>query len=200
RGPRASRCPASPSVLVRTMTWAKSPGLLTGPTTGVCADHVRPPLLDIDMNSNGGLPPLFATPNTYAFPLLSVRTVQPSMGLTFRLFAAGETNRWVQVLPPSEETATSIGAGEALGLFSWPLKDAQQMYTLPKNGLDDALSAHTCSLSENVVDDCIETMTEGIQVGFVPRRATVTLSVWEAAIASNPLKVYLPGKFAFRFA
>ena len=122
------------------------------------------------------------------------------MGLTFRLFAAGETNRWVQVLPPSEETATSIGAGEALGLFSWPLKDAQQMYTLPKNGLDDALSAHTCSLSENVVDDCIETMTGGIQVGFDPRRATGTLSVRETAIASNPLKVFLPGKFDVRFA
>jgi hypothetical protein len=46
----------------------------------------------------------------------------------------------------------------------------------------------------------METITGGIQVGFDPRRATGTLSVRETAIASNPLNVFVPGKFDVRFA
>src|SRR6267143_2297480 len=155
------------------------------------------------MNSNGALPLLLAMPNTYALPLLSVRTVQPSIGLTFLLFAAGETSCCVQVVPPSEEVATSIGAGAALGLFSWPLNDAQQMYTLPKNGLDDALSAQICSLSEKVVEDCLDTMTGAIHAALPatpPAAAACALSVRETPIASNPLNVLVPGKFEVRFA
>src|SRR5216683_1892240 len=97
-------------------------------TLGAGARSLRAPAMpDIDMNSNGALSALLAMPNTNALPLLSVRTVQPSIGLTFLLFAAGETSCCVHVEPPSEEVATSIGAELALGLFSWPLNDAQQM-------------------------------------------------------------------------
>ena len=75
----------------------------------------------------------------------------------------------VQVSPPSCETATCSGAGAALP-FSWPTNDAQQTYTVPKNGLDDALSAQICSLSENVVDDCRLISTGGIHAALPTRR------------------------------
>ena len=39
----------------------------------------------------------------------------------------------VHVVPPSCDTATSSGAGAALGDFSWPLNEAQHTYTVPKN-------------------------------------------------------------------
>ena len=54
------------------------------------------------------------TPNTYALPELSVRTVQPSGWAALRLSVAGPTCLVVQVSPPSEERATVNGVGSAL--------------------------------------------------------------------------------------
>lgn len=64
---------------------------------------------------------------------------------------------------------------------------------MPKNGLEAALSAQTCSLSENVVDDCLLTTTGAQpaapthQALFTPAAAARTSSVRETAIASKPL-------------
>src|SRR5438270_5218295 len=78
------------------------------------------------------------------------------------------------------------GAGAAFP-FSWPRNDAQQRYTLPKNGLEATLSAQICSLSENVVVDCFDTRTGGIQALLTLAAAAATLSVRDTATASNPL-------------
>src|SRR3954463_4074487 len=165
-GARSLRAPATPSMTGRPCTSAtkagswtgqaaarrRPPGARTAPATTCVCDQLAAPLVERDMNSNGALPPEtdVPTPKTYAVPRLSVRTVQPSSGLRWPLLADGVIWCWVQVSPPSRETATIRGAGAALP-FSWPRKDAQHTYTLPKNGLDEALSAQTCSLSENVV-------------------------------------------------
>ena len=123
-----------------------------------------------------------------------------------RLFAAAPICCTLQVSPPSCETATWSGAGAAFALSSWPRKAAQQTYTVPKKALDAALSAQTCSLSENVVDDCLE-MTTGCRHAALPASppaaASVTLSVRETAIASKPLKLASERtalRFAVRFA
>src|SRR5260370_6446168 len=128
---------------------------------------------------------------------MSVRTVQPSIGLTLLLFAAAEIGCCVHVAPPSDETATSRGAAPSRPL---PLKFAQQTYTEPKNGLDDALSAQTCSLSEKVVDDCMEARTGGIHAFLSPAAAAAGSSVRDTPLASKPLKLLLPGKFDVRLA
>ena len=63
---------------------------------------------------------------------------------------------------------------------------------MPKNGLDEALSAQICSLSENVVDDCRLMITGGIHAALPatpPPAAVCGSSVRETAIASKPLKV-----------
>ena len=73
--------------------------------------------------------------------------------------------------------------------FSCPTNAAQHTYTLPKNGLDEALSAQTCSLSLNVVDACFEMTTGSIQALALPAAAAAGLSVRETAMASKPLKV-----------
>ena len=88
--------------------------------------------------------------------------------------------------PPSRDTPTLSGAGAALP-FSWPLNCAQQTYTVPKKRLDDALSAQTCSLSENVVLDCLEMTTGGFHAALMLAAAEATSSVRETAIASKPL-------------
>jgi hypothetical protein len=62
--------------------------------------------------------------NTYSTPLLSVRSQQSWRPLPVRLLVAWLTCFWVQVSPPSVERATTMGAGRALGLFSWPRKAA----------------------------------------------------------------------------
>ena len=102
------------------------PGWVTGPATGCAVDQFEPPLVDFDISSNASCPcdELVPTPKTYAVPLLSVRIVQPSVGLRWELFAAAEICCVVQVSPPSRETATISGAGAALP-FSWPRKSAQ---------------------------------------------------------------------------
>src|SRR2546423_7000114 len=113
--------------------------------------------------------------------------VQPSSGLRWPLFAAAPIGWVCQVLPPSLETATWSCAGAARP-FSWPAKLAQQMYALPKKGLEAALSAHTCSLSEKVVDDWCDTITGCFQAAMLPAAADWTSSVLDTAMASNPLK------------
>src|SRR5919199_3552002 len=51
-GARSLRAPAMPSIVGRPITGSGTPGWVTGPTTGVGRDHVRPPSNDFDMNSN----------------------------------------------------------------------------------------------------------------------------------------------------
>src|SRR5438105_232149 len=112
--------------------------------------------------------------------------VHPSSGLRWLLLAAAPIGCSDHVLPPSDETATLSWAGAARP-FSWPTKLAQQTYTLPKNGLNDALSAQICSLSEKVVDDCFDTSTGGSHAPLLPAAAEAALSVRDTASASKPL-------------
>src|SRR6187200_626791 len=126
-GARSLRAPATPSITGRPSTGSITPGCVTGPATVCGCDQFLPPFDDTDMNSKAFLPceEDVAIPNTYALPLLSVRTVQPSSGLRWLLFAAAPIWCCVQVSPPSVETATMSGAG-AVFPFSWPLNEAQQ--------------------------------------------------------------------------
>src|SRR5918911_1661807 len=107
-GVRSLRAPATPSITGRPCTGSNAPGWLTGPDTARGRLHVDPPLSEVDMSSNGWGPACdtVPTPNTYARPRLSVRIVHPSVGLRWLLFAAAEIWCWVQVLPPSRDTAT----------------------------------------------------------------------------------------------
>src|SRR5918912_2374606 len=125
-GARSLRAPAMPSITGRPCTGSNAPGCVTGPETAVGRDHVEPPLVDRDMNSNACLPAdeSVPTPKTYAAPWLSVRTVQPSSGLRCELLAAAVIWCWVHVVPPSWDTATISGAGAALP-FSCPRNEAQ---------------------------------------------------------------------------
>src|SRR5207302_7053297 len=206
---RSLRAPVMPSISGRPCTGSKTPGWVTGPTTGVGVDHVDPPVVETDISSNVCLPAeeTVPLPNTNALPWLSVRTVHPSSGLLSRLLAAAPSGCCVHVVPPSLDTATCSCAGVACGLFSCPWNMAQQTYTLPKNGLDEALSAQICSLSENVVFDCLEMSTGGIHAflaacscACVPvRDAVATSSVREIPMASKPLNADPVGKFDVRF-
>ena len=45
---------------------------------------------------------------------------------------------------------------------------------LPKNGLDSALSAHTCSLSENKAEFCLLTITGAFQFAWFDTVAWVS--------------------------
>src|SRR5690348_8857062 len=126
-GARSLRAPATPSITAPT-SGSNTPGWVTGPETGVAFDQLVPPSVDFDISSKASWPcdETVPTPNTYAVPSLVVRTVHPSVGFRWPLFAAGVICCWVQVVPPSCETPTNSGAGAALGLFSWPRNDAQQ--------------------------------------------------------------------------
>src|SRR5919198_3860459 len=187
-GARSLRAPATPSMTGRPWTGSNAPGCWTGPATGCGLDQPDPPSVDFDMNSNGCLPPCtrVPTPNTYAVPSLAVRIVHPSSGLRWPLLAAGVIWCWLHVSPPSWETATISGAGAALPV-SWPRNDAQHTYTVPKKGLEDALSAQICSLSENVVVDCLLITTGCIHAFLAPDAAACGSSVRDTAIASKPL-------------
>src|SRR5947199_7830662 len=101
-GARSLRAPATPSMTGRPCTGSVAPGWLTGPATGRGRVHVEPPLSEVDMNSNGCLPAgtFVAMPKTYARPRLSVRIVQPSIGLRWLLSAAEEIGCCFHVLPP----------------------------------------------------------------------------------------------------
>src|SRR6516165_3440564 len=123
--------------------------------------------------------------------------VHPSGGLRWPLLAAAEIWCCVQVLPPSGETATWSAAGRELP-FSWPWNFVQHMYTLPKKGLDAALSAQIWDLSEKVVFDCLDTTTGVIHELFFEMPSVVGLSMRETAIASNPLNAPPVGKFEVR--
>lgn len=65
-----------------------------------------------------------------------------------------------------------------------------QTHTLPKNGLLAALSAHGCSLSLNVAELFLETMTGSIHAFESPAAAAITLSVRGTAIAPVPLNAW----------
>jgi len=74
---------------------------------------------------------------------------------------------------------------------------------LPNVGLEDALSAQICSLSENVVEDCLEITTGADHAALFPSAADCTLSVRETAIPSKPLNVAssrVTPRFDVRFA
>ena len=76
---------------------------------------------------------------------------------------------------------------------------------MPKNGLDSALSAHTCSLSENRAAFCLLTITGACQFAWFDTMAWVRPveagpSIRDTAMASNPLKPAWPGKLDVRLA
>src|SRR3954454_6666375 len=112
-GAKSLRAPAIPPCVGRPGAGSNKPGCVTGPATGVPFDHVWPPFVERDMSSKASCPceETVPTPNTYAVPLLSVRTVQPSVGLRWPLFAAALIWCCCQVAPPSFDTATFSGAG-----------------------------------------------------------------------------------------
>ena len=89
-GARSLRAPAMPSIVGRPMTGSVMPGCVTGPATGTPFDQLEPPSNERDINSNAWWPrdEDVPTPKTYAVPWLSVRIVQPSVGLRWELFAA----------------------------------------------------------------------------------------------------------------
>src|SRR5581483_6381159 len=200
---RSSRAPAMPSITQRPSTgstkkqvsvaWAMTWGRVqdfppSNERTRMCAPCP-------------GVPTANWLATTYTTPWLSVRIVHPDRPkpclVLNGLFDADVTCLRVQVRPPSLEVPTSRGWGAA----SPPLrlrKEARHTYTLPKNGLDEALSAQICSLSLNVVDDCLVTITGSLQAPLSPAAAAATSSVYETAIASNPLNVWVPGKFEVR--
>src|SRR3954471_22157173 len=187
-GARSLRAPAMPSIVGRPRAGSNKASWVTGPAPGVPFDQVEPPFVERDMSSNASWPcaETVPTPNTYAVPLLSVRTVQPSVGLRWPLFAAALTWCCSQVVPPSCETATCSGAGAAFP-FSWPTNAAQQTYTVPKNGLEEALSAQICSLSEKGVDDWRPMIPGDLQASLPaapPPAALCGSSVRETAMAS----------------
>src|SRR6266508_662126 len=73
---------------------------------------------------------------------------------------ASVTCCWVHVSPPSGETDTMIGREPSV--VKSGLKLVQQTYTVPKNGLDAALSAHSWSLSSVVTaEDRVVARTGG---------------------------------------
>src|SRR6185436_5073963 len=126
-GARSLRAPAIPSITDRPRPGSKTPGCVTGPATGRGVSQVLPPLVERDINSKTSCPwaETVPTPKTYAFPLLSVRIVQPSAGFRCALFAAAVIWCWLHVVPPSCETATCNGDGAAFP-FSCPRNVAQQ--------------------------------------------------------------------------
>ena len=74
---------------------------------------------------------------------------------------------------------------------------------MPKFGLDAALSAQICSLSEKRVEFCFVTITGLDQALFEPAIAPATSSVRDTATASNPLNAAserVAEKFATRLA
>src|SRR3954471_1121709 len=111
-GARSLRAPAIPSIVGRPRTGSTRPGCVTGPATGIIFDQLDPPSLERDISSNA-CEELVPTPKTYAVPVLSVRTVQPSAGLLRPLFAAPVSCCCRHIVPPSCETATVSGAGPA---------------------------------------------------------------------------------------
>src|SRR5207253_2671634 len=104
-----------PSIVGRPSTGSMRPGCVTGPTTGTILDQLMPPSVERDISSNTCWPSeeTVPIPKTYAVPVLSLRTVQPSAGLTWLLFAAPVSCCCLHVEPPSCETAMVSGAGPA---------------------------------------------------------------------------------------
>jgi hypothetical protein len=67
---------------------------------------------------------------------------------------------------------------------------------LPKNVLDEALSAQICSLSAKVADDCFEITTGGVHAALSPAPAAWMLSVRETPIPSKPFSAGPEVRFA----
>ena len=87
--------------------------------------------------------------------------------------------------PPSVDRATTAGSGKPPRPT---LRNATlQTYTLPKNGLEAALSAQMVSLSEKSAEFCLETITGCSQAFLSPAAAATGSSVRDTAIASKPL-------------
>src|SRR5213076_2038565 len=102
-GARSLRAPAMPSIVGRRSTGSKRPGCETGVATIFGGDQDCPPFVETAMNSDA-CPWSVPTPKTYAFPVLSVRTVQPSIGLRWLLLAAPLIWCCDHVSPPSCDT------------------------------------------------------------------------------------------------
>src|SRR5262245_59807986 len=89
-GARSLRAPARPSITGRPVFASVMPGCVTGPATATGCDQLAPPFVERDISSNASWPDeeTVPTPKTYATPWLFVRTVQPSRGFRWPLFAA----------------------------------------------------------------------------------------------------------------
>src|SRR5215468_3934315 len=109
---------------------------------------------------------------------------QPWRPPVWALLVAGLSWRCRQVLPPSVEELSTTGSGMELV----PRKATLHRYTLPKNGLEDALSAQMSSLSDNSAAFCLLAITGSIQALWSPAAAACTLSVRETTAAEKPAK------------
>jgi hypothetical protein len=105
------------------------------------------------------------------------------------LFVAADSWVVVQLSPPSVERWNITGSGPAPLLRKLTL----QTYTLPKNRLLAALSAHSCSLSLNVAELCLDTITGSIHAlapSTPPAAAAATSSVRDTAMDPVPLNAW----------
>src|SRR6516165_3454469 len=92
---------------------------------------------------------------------------QPCRPPVWALLVAGLSWRWRQVLPPSVEEFSTTGSGLELV----PRKATLHRYTLPKNRLEDALSAQMSSLSDSSAAFCLLAITGSIQAPCTPAAA-----------------------------
>ena len=169
---------------------------------------VSPPLVERDMNSNACLPACGSvpTPNTYAVPL----AVRADRAAVERVALAVVGRRGDLVLRPGvaavagdrDDAAARARRCPSPGRGTTPSRRRRCRRT----GCDDALSAQICSLSENVVDDCLLTTHRRASrrpCRWSPAAAARGSSVRDTAIASKPLKACserAAPKLAVRFA
>src|SRR5687767_14162364 len=114
--------------------------------------------------------------------------VQPCRPPVWLLLVAWVSCRTVQLSPPSVERENSTGSDPAT-----PRKPTLHTYTFPKCALDEALSAHSCSLSLNSAEFCLVTTTGAIQASLSPAIAPARSSERDTAIAAAPLNGSCPG-------
>src|SRR5215211_2515803 len=168
------RAPATPSKVKRPCTGSKAPQSTTLATVWGCS-KVWPPSKErrrmiADCRCTD------PAQNTYTTPSESVRTAQPWRPPVWALLVAALSWRRCQVSPASVERANTTGSGAALPCPE-PRKATLQTYTLPKWGLEAALSAQICSLSLNRAAFCLVTSTGSSQAPAFPAAAAATLSV-----------------------
>src|SRR5262249_27419072 len=109
---------------------------------------------------------------------------QPWRPPVWALLVAGLSWRWRQVLPPSVEVLNTTGSGFEV----MPRKAALHRETVPKNGLEDALSAQMSSLSDSSAAFWRLTITGSIQALWTLAAAACGLSVRDTAAAEKPAK------------